>query len=168
MCSGVKPNPQNVEPKFVRFLFPRPDTALISPVILPSSGSNPDSAQYSDLLESVYRISKMRHAVILDDFGDRIAGGMKPGVESYSPPGVERKLETQSTLMLRMAEDYSKYVGSFAYISMAWEKMTAAFFFLPKGYSLSVSLDGMDVARELEEILEIVKARAAGSTTKKI
>jgi hypothetical protein len=122
-----------------------------------SAGGNP-SNQYAELLDSLFKIPKVRYAAILDEFGDRLVGGMRPGVTSLSPPNIERKLETQSSLMLRMAEDYSKFAGEFSFISVDWQNMTAVFSFLPDKKSVSLSIDGMWPTETIQEVKRAIKS----------
>jgi hypothetical protein len=112
---------------------------------------------YNELLDELFRFPSVRYAAVLDEFGDRIAGGMKPNVESMTPSSVERKLETQSALMLRMSDDYAKFVGRFRYILLQWEKMIALFFFLTNGTSLSMSMENASSSEAIDQVKLVVE-----------
>jgi hypothetical protein len=99
------------------------------------------SRKYSKLIGKLYAIPHLRYASISDDMGQRIIGGMKPGVESATAPEEETRLGLQSVVSLKSAEGYQKYTGKLEYLCITWEKMFAVFYLLPNSKSLAVTID---------------------------
>jgi hypothetical protein len=96
---------------------------------------------YAKLINHLHEIPHVRYASIADDMGQRIAGGMKPGVRSATAPEEETRLSLQSILSLKTAESYQKYTGKLQYLSISWEKMSAIFLLLPNSKSLTLTID---------------------------
>jgi hypothetical protein len=117
------------------------------------SSSEKDS--YQILVNKLFELPFVRYAVVTDDFGRRFVGGMKPGISSTTPIEIEKMLETQAVLILKMAEGYVPYDGSLLWSSIHWEKVVALFFLLgqDKG-TLSVTLEGTS---SLESALQVHK-----------
>ncbi len=114
-----------------------------------------DRESYQELVESLFKLPFVRYAVVTDDFGHRFAGGMKPGIQSLTPIELEKRLEAQAVLILKMAEGYVPDVGKLLWSSIRWEKVTALFFLLgeEKG-TLSVTIQG---ETPMESLLEVRK-----------
>ena len=121
-----------------------------------SSSSEKDS--YETLVSRLFELPFVRYAVVTDDFGRRYTGGMKPGVESTTPIEIEKRLETQAVLILKMAEGYVPYDGNLLWSSIHWEKVVALFFLLgqDKG-TLSLTLEGnssLEAALQVHQLVE--------------
>jgi hypothetical protein len=112
-----------------------------------------EKESYQELVESLFALPFVRYAVVTDDFGHRYAGGMKPGIQSSTPIELEKRLEAQAVLILKMAEGYVPYVGKLLWSSIRWDKVIALFFLLgeDKG-TLSVTIQG---ETPLEASLEV-------------
>jgi hypothetical protein len=95
-------------------------------------------------VDSVFRVPGVRYCVVIDDYGRKVVGGMKPGVESVSPLDVERKLEMQAVIILKMALPYEKYLGSLHHSTIKWDKLDALFFLLSDDRTLSLTIEGSD------------------------
>jgi hypothetical protein len=112
--------------------------------------------EYSELIDSIFLLEPVRYAMILDDFGERIMGGMKPKVTSLTPEEVEKNLELQATLILKMAETFSKHTGKLMNTQINWEKVSALFFRLSEDETLCVSAEANPgpPVRELRNLIE--------------
>jgi hypothetical protein len=98
---------------------------------------------YQKLIDALFDLPFLRYAVVTDDFGRRYVGGMKPGVESTTPVEIEKRLESQAVLILKMAEGYVPYDGEVFWSSIRWEKVIALFFLLGEGKgTLSLTIQG--------------------------
>src|SRR5271157_5921458 len=84
-----------------------------------------ESQEFRSLIDELYSLPMVRFAVINDSYGERLVGGMKPGVQSISPDESEKRLAMQSVIMLKMAEDFEKYTGELHYSTIRWDKMKA-------------------------------------------
>ncbi len=112
---------------------------------------------YDELIEKLFQINNVRYAVVTDELGNRYSGGMKKGVKSTTPLDIEKRLEIQAVLILKMAEGYQDFDGELFYCSIHFKKVFAYFFLLAKGERvLSVTLDSFAPPSSLDEIREIV------------
>jgi hypothetical protein len=120
---------------------------------------------YQRLIDSLFELPFLRYAVVTDDFGRRYVGGMKPGVESTTPVEIEKRLEAQAVLILKMAEGYVPYDGEVLWSSIRWEKVIALFFLLGEGKgTLSLTIQGdtsFDSFSKIHEVIETWKKTAA-------
>jgi hypothetical protein len=116
-------------------------------------------ADYELLIRELFKLDHVRYAVVLDDFGERITGGMNSNVESTTPPDVERRLEVQCILILRMAEAYEQYDGRLLYSSIKWDKLSAYFFALSDKRVLAVTVEGDAPANAIERVIRLVRGR---------
>jgi hypothetical protein len=113
---------------------------------------------YQKLVASLFGLTFLRYAVVTDDFGRRYVGGMKPGVESTTPIEIEKRLEAQAVLILKMAEGYVPYDGQLLWSSIRWEKVIALFFLLGEGKgTLSLTIQGDTSFDSFSEILDIIE-----------
>ena len=113
---------------------------------------------YQKLVNTLFELPFLRYAVVTDDFGRRYAGGMKQGVESTTPVEIEKRLEAQAVLILKMAEGYVPYDGNVLWSSIRWEKVIALFFLLGEGKgTLSLTIQGNTPFDSFSKILEIVE-----------
>jgi|GEM_PF-1995314 hypothetical protein len=115
-------------------------------------------SNYEKLIRNLFSLEYVRYAVVLDDYGNRIVGGMNENVPSTTPADVERRLEVQCILILRMAESYQQYDGSLLYSSIRWEKLSAYFFLLSDKRVLALTVQGRAPLNFVEDIREVVKA----------
>ena len=93
-----------------------------------------------------------------DGFGRKLAGGMKPGVTSTTSDDIEKRLEIQAALILKMAEGYVPYDGDLLWSSIRWEKILALFFLLSGGYQIvCVTLDGKSSFENVIDIHAVIK-----------
>jgi hypothetical protein len=123
-----------------------------------------DKDSYQVLINRLFELSFVRYAVVTDDYGRRYVGGMKPGIESTTPIEIEKRLETQAVLILKMAEGYVPYDGDLLWSSIRWEKVVALFFLLgqDKG-TLSLTLEGnssLESALQVHQLVEDWKSKA--------
>ncbi len=117
----------------------------------------PEKETYQKLVDSLFELPFLRYAVVTDDFGRRYAGGMKPGVESTTPVEIEKRLEAQAVLILKMAEGYVPYDGEVLWSSIRWEKVIALFFLLGEGKgTLSLTVQGVTKFDLFDKILKII------------
>lgn len=117
----------------------------------------PGIETYQKLVDSLFELPFLRYAVVTDDFGRRYAGGMKPGVESTTPVEIEKRLEAQAVLILKMAEGYVPYDGEVLWSSIRWEKVIALFFLLGEGKgTLSLTVHSVTKFDSFDKILEII------------
>ncbi|MDH2900279.1 MAG: hypothetical protein PXY39_04860 [archaeon] len=117
----------------------------------------PEKETYQKLVDSLFELPFLRYAVVTDDFGRRYAGGMKPGVESTTPVEIEKRLEAQAVLILKMAEGYVPYDGKVLWSSIRWEKVIALFFLLGEGKgTLSLTVQGVTKFDSFDKILKII------------
>jgi hypothetical protein len=108
---------------------------------------------YQELIASLFRLPFVRYAVVTDDFGHRYAGGMKPGVESSTPSALEKRLEAQAVLILKMADGYVPYVGKLVWTTIRWENVIAMFFLLGEDRgTLAVTIQGNTEMDSMQEI----------------
>ncbi len=113
--------------------------------------------KYDDLIRSLFEMPHGRYAVVLDDFGNRIAGGMKVGIESTTTEVAERRLEVQAVLILRMAEGYEEFDGKVHYSSIRWDKVLAHFFILSTNTALALTLQGSAPTYHIEKVRQVVE-----------
>ena len=114
---------------------------------------------YRSLIDDLFELHFVRYAVVTDDYGRRYAGGMKPGVESTTPIEIEKRLEAQAVLILKMAEGYTPYDGALQWSSIRWEKVVAMFFLLGEGMgTLSVTLAGDASSDSASKVYNLVEA----------
>jgi hypothetical protein len=113
---------------------------------------------YQRLIDSLFEFPFLRYAVVTDDFGRRYAGGMKPGVQSTTPVEIEKRLEAQAVLILKMAEGYVPYDGEILWSSIRWEKVIALFFLLGEGKgTLSLTVQGDTPSDSFSKIYEAIE-----------
>ncbi|MHB1909102.1 MAG: hypothetical protein ACYCQJ_09585 [Nitrososphaerales archaeon] len=113
--------------------------------------------RHQELIDTLFKFPFVRYAVITDEWGKRYAGGMKPGVTSTTPVEIEKRLETQAVLILKMAEGYVDYDGKVLFSTIRWEKILAMFFLLNGNRTLSVTLEGdtfFDLISKVRETVE--------------
>jgi hypothetical protein len=127
-----------------------------------------EKSSYETLVRKLFELPFVRYAVVTDDFGRRYVGGMKPGVESTTPIEIEKRLETQAVLILKMAEGYVPYDGNLLWSSIRWEKVLALFFLLgqEKG-TLSLTLEGnssLEAALQVYQLVEDWKSNGKAAT----
>ena len=112
--------------------------------------------KYVVLVQKVFELPEVRYAAINDKYGIRILGGMKPGVETLTPPDADKRLEMQSMMILNMAENYSEHSGEVRYSSIQWAKLCALFFLISAEKALSVTVFGdllHDTVLKIERIV---------------
>lgn len=85
---------------------------------------------YRKLINRLFENPSVRYAVVIDNFGYRCAGGMKPGVSSITPDSIVKRFEMQAVLIMKMVEGYEPYVGKLLWSTVRWENVTALFFLL--------------------------------------
>jgi hypothetical protein len=119
------------------------------------------SKDFEGLIKELFALDFVRYAVVIDDFGERIAGGMNLHVESTTPPDVERRLEVQAILILRMAEAYEQYDGKLLYSSIKWEKLSAYFFILSDKRILALTVEGKAPPEIIENVSDVVRRHAS-------
>ncbi len=112
---------------------------------------------YTRLVNELFELEHIRYAVVLDDFGEKLLGGMKPGVKTSTPTDAEKRLEIQSILILRMAEQYEQFDGKLHYTCIKWDKLSALFFFLSSNRTLAVTVQPSappDFGEEVEKLVQ--------------
>jgi hypothetical protein len=123
---------------------------------------------YEKLVSFMFSIPHVRYASIADEMGQRIVGGMKPGVKSATAPEEEARLALQSVVSLKSAEGYEKYTGKLRYLCINWDRMFAVFFLLPNSKSLAITVDKTgsqpDVIRDAIMAIEKSIPRSAART----
>lgn len=113
--------------------------------------------KYSQLLESLYKMDGVRYAAVLNQYGERVSGGMKSSVKSLTPTNLDERLEIQAVLTLRMAEGFAKFTGKLMYATFRWPKAIALFFILNEEKALSLTLDGDFSPKSILSINNAVK-----------
>ncbi len=98
--------------------------------------------KYVTLLNKIFELPDVRYAAVNDKFGVRIVGGMKPGVKTLTPPEADKRLEMQSVMILKMAENYSEHSGELRYSSIQWAKVCALFFLISPERALCITVFG--------------------------
>ncbi len=123
-----------------------------------TSSSSSEKDSYQKLVNRLFELPFVRYAVVTDDYGRRYVGGMKPGVQSTTPIEIEKRLETQAVLILKMAEGYIPYDGNLLWSSIRWEKVLALFFLLgqDKG-TLSLTLEGNSSLQSALQVHQLVE-----------
>ncbi len=117
-----------------------------------------ETSTYQKLVDLLFDLPFLRYAVVTDDFGRRYVGGMKPGVESTTPIEIEKRLEAQAVLILKMAEGYVPYDGELLWSSIRWEKVIALFFLLGEGKgTLSLTIQGNASFDSFRQILDVIE-----------
>lgn len=113
---------------------------------------------YETLIDDLFKIKNIRYAVVTDDLGNRYRGGMKEGVKSTTPLDIEKRLETQAVLILKMAEGYVPFDGKLYYCSIHWQKVVAYFFLISKGERvLAITVDAKAPPGSLSRIRKLVE-----------
>jgi hypothetical protein len=126
---------------------------------VPSRLLTTEKETYQKLIDSLFKFEFLRYAVVTDDFGRRYVGGMKPGVESTTPIEIEKRLEAQAVLILKMAEGYVPYDGQLLWSTIRWEKVIAMFFLLGEGRgTLSLTIQGDTRFDSFTEIYGAIEA----------
>src|SRR5208337_3163785 len=108
-----------------------------------------------ELIGEVFQIRGVRYATVVDGYGNRILGGMKPGVETVAPPEIETRREMQSIFVMKMAEDYEKYFDKSMYTIVGWKRLHAVYFLLSRSRALSLTIENQDLQQALPR-LELV------------
>ena len=98
--------------------------------------------EYQSLIDALFKLPFVRYAVVSDSFGKRLAGGMKPGVQTYSSRQTETKLEIQAVLILKMAEEFEPQHGRLFYGAVRWQKVVALFFLLSQDQVVTITVEG--------------------------
>lgn len=114
-------------------------------------------SEFQDLIDALFKRSSVRYSTVIDFRGEKLAGGMKPGVESISTNQSERRLEMQSVLILKMAEGFEPECGRLYYSAIRWEKIVALEFLLSSEEVLNVTIDADTPLEEAFEIEKMVK-----------
>jgi len=115
------------------------------------------SNEFEILVNSLFKLPRVRYAAVIDSHGEKLHGGMKPGVVSMSSTQTEKKLEIQSVLILKMAEDFETECGRLFYSSIRWEKLVGLFFLLSQDWALNVTIEGDMPLSEIFEIEKVVR-----------
>jgi len=77
-----------------------------------------------DLLQSIFSLdTRIRYAAILTQRGDRIEGGMRPGVQSLNPEEEEQKMFTQSAISKGMSESWIRYFDRWQFLVIGHAKL---------------------------------------------
>lgn len=102
---------------------------------------------------------------MIDEKGERLAGGMKTGVSSLTTEAQERMLESHATIVLGMAKIHEAKTGTLRCSLFCWDKIIAAFFplsapaFVPatklRRWALVVTFDAKEI--HLSETLEKIE-----------
>jgi hypothetical protein len=122
------------------------------------SKGNSKSESYDRLVDKLFLVPNVRYAVVADDLGNRYFGGMKAGVQSTTPLDIEKRLEVQAVLILKMAQGYEPFDGKLYYCSIRWEKVLAYFFLLDKGDRiLAVTLNAKASPQAVNKIRALVR-----------
>ena len=116
-----------------------------------------ESQEFRSLIDELYSLPMVRFAVINDSYGERLVGGMKPGVQSISPDESEKRLAMQSVIMLKMAEDFEKYTGELHYSTIRWDKMKAIFFLLSPERAVTVTIYGDTPLEQISKVENVVR-----------
>jgi hypothetical protein len=119
-----------------------------------------ESAQhYRKLIDRLFRVKSIRYAVITDELGIRYFGGMKEGVESTTPLDIEKRLEVQAVLILKMAVGYERFDGKLLYSCIQWQDVSAYFFLLGRRGNriLTITIDSVGLPLALTKARRVVE-----------
>lgn len=107
----------------------------------------------STILESDPQI---RFAAVYDEWGTRVAGGLREGLESLLSEKSERELVNLSIFDWKARKDMSKKLGKVTYTLAEYEKVKRFSFYLGDDHLLLVSTEkDNDTNKVVNEVIEI-------------
>ena len=100
--------------------------------------------------------SKIRFAAVYDEWSNRIAGGLREGIESLLPERQEKELVNLSVFDWKARRDMSKTLGIVSYTMAEYEKVKRFSFYLGEEHLLLVSSEkDNDTSKVADEIIKI-------------
>ena len=99
----------------------------------------------------------IRYCALVDQFGEFLEGGMRPGIKSITPKEDDRKMLVQTALARGMAKTWESYFGAHKFSMIAHEKLVVLRFPLGKKIMIITAEPEMslDVTRKIEDILKV-------------
>ena len=85
--------------------------------------------------------SKIRFATVYDEWGERLAGGIKDGVKNLLSPHAEKELVSLSIMDWKARKEMSKWLGKTIYTLGEYEKVKRFSFYLGLDNLLLVSAE---------------------------
>ena len=95
--------------------------------------------------------------MVSDSNGERLAGGMKPGVLTVGPQRSETRFQMQAFLTLKMSEDYEKENGRLYYSAVRWDKIVAVSFLLSPDSAAIITISGDTPLQEVFNIENLIR-----------
>jgi len=81
--------------------------------------------QYEKICNEMYKFDRrIRYAVILDETGRQIAGGMRRGIPSLEPQSEDLRLIANITIQLSTDKTWDRYFGRSQYTFIKREKVS--------------------------------------------
>ena len=81
--------------------------------------------QYEKICSEMYKFDRrIRYAVILDETGRQIAGGMRRGIPSLEPQSEDLRLIANITIQLSTDKTWDRYLGRSQYTFIKREKVS--------------------------------------------
>jgi len=81
--------------------------------------------QYEKICSEMYKFDRrIRYAVILDETGRQIAGGMRRGIPSLEPQSEDLRLIANITIQLSTDKTWDRYFGRSQYTFIKREKVS--------------------------------------------
>ena len=84
---------------------------------------------------------KIRFAAVYDEWGNRIEGGMREGIESLLSEHAEKELVSLSIIGWKSKKDTSKWLGKAKYTLVEYDTIKRFSFYLGNDYLLLVSCE---------------------------
>lgn len=109
------------------------------------------------LIDAIFNLNEaIRYAEVFGPRAERLAGGMRPGVESLDPPNVAAKVDVETAKFGLLLKQNEHYYGRLHYVYAAMERINVMI--LPLGEKVLVVATnppaGIEILSELKEVLE--------------
>jgi len=116
-----------------------------------------EAERYKVLCDKIFAVdSRIRYAVVLDEAGLIVAGGMRPGVKSVGSPEYDRRVDFQTTVLVAIIKTWSEAIGPASFVFFKHKKINAIL--IPIGNKqLAVSTQPDFPLENVSKMLEIVE-----------
>jgi len=99
---------------------------------------------------------KIRFATVYDDWGVKLAGGIRPGVENLLSPHAEKELVSLSVMDWKSRKEMAKWLGKTIYTLGEYEKIKRFSFYLGEDNLLLVSTEkDADTNQVVDQVIKL-------------
>jgi len=116
-----------------------------------------EAERYKFLCDQIFAAdSRIRYAIVLDEAGSIVAGGMRPGVTSIESPEHEQRVDFQVAVLAGVIKTWSKVFGPTSFVFFKHEKINMIIFPIDNK-QLDVSTQPDFPLEDVSKILRVVE-----------